>query len=89
MMRSVQHGEALTRHQLEAMAKGQSRANIDDMEFFETLAHNHCLVMPPWVYRVNGAGRLEEVTPVRYTDDYQLDKPSILLALMKRLPHSG
>lgn len=84
-MRNIQHGSALTRHQLEAMAKGRTDATIDDMEFFETLAHKHCLLMPPWIYRVNSTGQLEEVTPVRYTDDYQLDKPSILLALMNRL----
>ena len=43
-------------------------------------------VMPPWVYHIRSDGRLEKVTPVRYAEDYNLDKPSILLAVMEKLP---
>ena len=43
----------------------KATVSIDDMEFFETLASNHCLVMSPWVYHVDSGGALEKVTPVR------------------------
>lgn len=86
MMRNFQHANGLSKQDLRAIARGESHVSIDDMEFFETLASNHCLVMSPWVYHVDSGGALEKVTPVRYGMDYSLDKPSMLLALMERLP---
>lgn len=67
------------------MADGHGSSAIDDMEFLETLAQRRCMVMPPWVYHIRGDGRLEKLTPVRYRRDYNLDKPSILLAVMDKL----
>ena len=77
------HG--LGKSQLIAMATGQSPGAIDDMEFLETLAQRRCMVMPPWVFHIGARGKLEKLTPVRYTQDYNLDKPSILLAVMEKL----
>ena len=85
-MRTELDHPRLGRRDLEALAEGKSSGELDDMEFFETLAQKHCLVMPPWVYHVDPAGHLEQVTPVRYTADYHLDKPRMLLAVMDRLP---
>lgn len=85
-MRNVHHAHRLGKQDLLAMARGESDLAIDDMEFFETLARNHCTVMSPWVYHLDPDGHMEKVTPVRYTPEYSLDKPSMLLAVMERLP---
>lgn len=84
-MRAVHHPHGLGREELRAMAEGQTVASIDDMEFLETLAHRRCLVMPPWVYHIKTDGHLEKLTPVRYKQDYNLDKPSMLLDVMRKL----
>jgi hypothetical protein len=73
------------KNDLQAMAAGKQPSNIDDMEFLETLARKRCMVMPPWVYHIKEGGKLEKLTPVRYTEDYNLDKPSMLLAVMQKL----
>ena len=86
IMRNIHHPSALRKDDLVAISQGRNETTIDDMEFFETLAHSQCLVMPPWVYHVNKEGRLEKVTAVRYTPEYSLDKASILLAVMNKLP---
>jgi hypothetical protein len=75
----------LGRQELRAMAAAHE-SGIDDMEFLETLARRRCMVMPPWVYHIRDDGRLEKLTPVRYGEDYNLDKPAILLAVMDKLP---
>jgi hypothetical protein len=85
-MRTLQHPHGLGRRELQAMAEGQSAEPIDDMEFLETLAQRRCMVMPPWVYHVRDDGKLEKLTPVRYRQDYNLDKPVMLLAVMEKLP---
>ena len=84
-MRTVHHPHGLGKRQLRAMAESHDTA-IDDMEFLETLAHRRCMVMPPWVYHIRNDGKLEKLTPVRYDEEYNLDKPSILLAVMDKLP---
>ncbi|HEY4330447.1 MAG TPA: hypothetical protein VGN88_11980 [Phycisphaerae bacterium] len=72
------------KQELRAMAA--SHDSIDDMEFLETLAHRRCMLMPPWVYHIGMGGKLEKLTPVRYGEDYNLDKPAILLAVLDKLP---
>ena len=84
-MRTLHHPHGLGRQQLQAMAEAHE-TSIDDMEFLETLARRRCMVMPPWVYHIRQDGRLEKLTPVRYGEDYNLDKPAILLAVMDKLP---
>ena len=79
------HHSGLNKTALEQIAAGRAGQDIDDMEFFETLAHRRCLVMPPWIYHIEKDGHLKKVTAVRYTPNYQLDKASILLALMGKL----
>ena len=85
-MRTTIDHPRLSRQDLQALAEGKRPGEVDDMEFFETLAQKHCMVMPPWVYHVDTQGHLKQVTPVRYTTDYHLDKPRMLLAVMDRLP---
>jgi hypothetical protein len=85
-MRTAHHPHGLGKQELRAMAGGHGATAIDDLEFLETLARRRCLVMPPWVYHIREDGKLEKLTPVRYGEDYNLDKPSILLAVMDKLP---
>ncbi len=84
-MSAVHHPGGLNRTALQQIAAGKAARDIDDMEFFETLAHRRCLVMPPWIYHIEKDGHLKKVTPVQYTVDYRLDKASILLALIDKL----
>ncbi len=84
-MKTLHHSHAYGMDQLKAMATGAKPGSIDDMEFLETLAGRRCMVMPPWVYHIKTDGHLEKLTPVRYREDYDLDKPSILLAVMEKL----
>jgi hypothetical protein len=79
------HPPGFGKNELIAMASGKVPGAIDDMEFLETLARRRCMVMPPWVFHIGPHGKLEKLTPVRYTRDYNLDKPSILLAVMQKL----
>ena len=85
-MKTAHHSHGLGKQQLQAIAAGQESASIDDMEFLETLAQRRCMVMPPWVYHIGPGGRLSKLTPVKYRDDYNLDKAAILLAVMHKLP---
>ena len=87
-MRTIEHPHGLRREELQEMAARGRPGDIDDMEFLESLARQRCLVMPPWVYHIGEAGHLEKVTPVRYGPDYNLDKPTMLLAVMEKLPHT-
>jgi hypothetical protein len=84
-MRTVHHSHGFGKTELQAIAAGDQPASIDDMEFLETLAREKCMVMPPWVYHIRSDGRLEKLTPVRYGEDYNLDKASMLLAVMRKL----
>ncbi len=84
-MKTVHHPHGLGKEDLQAMASGGSSSAIDDMEFLETLAQKKCMLMPPWVYRIKKDGHLEKLTPVRYGQDYNLDKASMLLAVMRKL----
>ena len=84
-MRTAHHPHGLGKQELQEMAEGHDAAKIDDMEFLETLARKRCMVMPPWVYHIGPQGRLEKLTPVRYGRDYNLNKASILLAVMHKL----
>lgn len=84
-MRTVVNAHRLGKEELEQIAAGRRQSVIDDMEFLETLACKNCMVMPPWIYHVTREGTLEKLTPVRYAQDYSLDKASMLLAVMRRL----
>ena len=85
-MRTAHHAHGLGRQELRDMADKHDAASIDDMEFLETLARRRCMLMPPWIYHIRRDGKLEKLTPVRYGMDYNLDKPSILLDVMDKLP---
>jgi len=81
-MTAVQQSHGLGRRELRQMAEAHD--TLDDMEFLETLAQHRCMVMPPWVYHIRHDGKLEKLTPVRYDDHYNLDKPRILLDVMDK-----
>jgi hypothetical protein len=69
--------------ELKAMARGQMPDTITDMDFLETLASWHCLLVVPWVLRLAGNGRVEKVTRVIYTVDGELDKARILFEVAR------
>ena len=75
----------ISAHDLLAMADGMLEDTITDMDFLETLAGRHCVVVPPWVLRASPAGGLSKVTRLVYTTDGDLDKPRILLAVAREL----
>jgi len=85
-MRTAHHPHGLGRRELKDLADKHDAAGIDDMEFLETLARRRCMLMPPWIYHIRNDGKLQKLTPVRYGEDYNLDKPSILLDVMDKLP---
>ena len=75
----------LTAEDLMAMADGTLENTITDMDFLETLAQRHCLLVPPWVLQASPDGRLRKVTRLVYTVDGELDKPRILLGVARAL----
>jgi hypothetical protein len=75
----------LSADDLTAMADGTLENTITDMDFLETLASRHCLMVPPWVLQASPHGTLRKVTPLVYTVDGELDKPRILLNLAREL----
>jgi len=75
----------ISAHDLLAMADGTLEDTITDMDFLETLACRHCLLVPPWILYASPAGGLSKVTRLVYTIDGKLDKPRILLAVAREL----
>ena len=75
--------------ELKAMAAGTIADTITDMDFLETLAAQHCLIVPPWIIQTNADGRLTRLTRLVYTTDGELDKARVLLhvaRLLRRKP---
>jgi hypothetical protein len=75
----------LSAHDLMAMVNGSLENTVTDMDFLETLARRHCLLVPPWVLQASPDGRLRKVTRLVYTVDGELDKPRILLHVARAL----
>src|SRR5690348_7876585 len=71
--------------ELKAMADGSLADTITDMDFLETLAAQHCLVVPPWIMETRPDGSLSRLTRVVYTTDGELDKARMLLAVARQL----
>ncbi len=69
----------LSAQDLMAMVDGSLENTVTDMDFLETLARRHCLLVPPWVLQATPGGRLRKVTRLVYTVDGELDKPRVLL----------
>jgi hypothetical protein len=76
---------SLSLQDLMAMANGTLEHTVTDMDFLETLAARHCLLVPPWVLLASPAGHLRKVTRLIYTVDGELDKPRILLTVARKL----
>jgi hypothetical protein len=68
-----------------AMANGTLEDTLTDMDFLETLASRHCMLVPPWVLQALPSGGLRKVTRLVYTVDGDLDKPRILLGVARKL----
>jgi len=75
----------LSAQDLMAMVDGSLENTVTDMDFLETLASRHCLLVPPWVLQASPEGGLTKVTMLVYTVDGELDKPRILLQVARAL----
>ena len=71
--------------ELKAMADGTIADTITDMDFLETLARRHCLIISPWIMQTRSDGSLRRITRVIYTTDGELDKARMLLAVARQL----
>ena len=78
--------------ELKAMADGSIADTITDMDFLETLAAQHCLIVPPWIVKTGADGRVTRLTRLVYTTDGEMDKARVLLnvarQLRRRMPHN-
>ena len=71
--------------ELEAMASGLIEDTITDMDFLETLAAKHCLLVPPWIVHTSRDGTMVRLTRLVYTVDGELDKARLLLLVARQL----
>lgn len=77
----------LTLHELREIAAGRKHQHLNDMDFIESLGAQHCLLMAPFIYHMDAEGHMEQVTPIRYDDHYEIDKANTLLAVLNKLHH--
>jgi hypothetical protein len=70
---------------LKAMADGMIADTVTDMDFLETLAAQHCLLVPPWIMETRSDGSLNRLIRVVYTTDGELDKARMLLQVARQL----
>ena len=71
------------------MVQGNLENTITDLDFLETLAVQHCFMVPPWIMRATPSGELKKVARLVYTVDGQLDKPRLLVAVARQLGMAG
>jgi hypothetical protein len=72
-------------HDLTTMANGCIEDTINDFDFLQTLADQHCFMVPPWVLQASPGGSLRKVARLVYTVDGQLDKSRLLVSVARRL----
>ena len=70
---------------LTEMANGKLEDTLTDLDFFETLADQHCFVAAPWIMQASSGGDLRKVTRLTYTFDGQLDKSRLLVVVARQL----
>ena len=70
---------------LKEMANGNLEDTLTDLDFLETLADQHCFIVPPWILQSSPNGNLRKVTRLVYTVDGQLDKSRLLVAVARQL----
>jgi hypothetical protein len=71
--------------ELKAMADGVILDTVTDMDFLETLAAEHCLLVPPWVVQTAADGSIKRISRLVYTTDGELDKARVLLNVARQL----
>jgi hypothetical protein len=67
------------------MAKGHLLDTVTDYDFLETLADQHCFIVPPWIMQASPSGGLRKVTRLVYNVDGQLDRPRLLVSVARQL----
>ena len=75
----------LTLAELKAIATGWDQKVLSDLDFIQTLATHKCLLAPPYVVRLHGNGHAEAIVRLSYDRDLNLDKPRILLAVLRAI----
>jgi hypothetical protein len=68
---------------LQLMAKGCMHSTVNDLDFLETLSARRCIVVPPWVVRVQPSGGLARVTRLVYDADGNVNKVRVLLDMAR------
>lgn len=84
-MRFVTRLAELSLEDLKAVAAGQMEFAVSDMEFLETLGAHGCLVLAPWVVRLEGTGMISRVTPVLFDEEGNIDKIRVLIGVARAL----
>lgn len=75
----------LSLHDLTEMVGGNLQDTITDFDFLQTLADQHCFIVPPFIMQARPSGNLRTVTRLVYTTDGQLDKSRLLVAVAQQL----
>lgn len=73
----------LTLAELKAIAAGWDQKVLTDLDFLMTLATHKCVLLPYHVVRLNADGRAESIVCLSYDSNSNLDKPRILLAVLR------
>lgn len=84
-MRFVTLVNELTMKDLKAIAEGCLHKSVSDMDFLETMAAKRCFLLPPWVMRARPSGGLSRVCSLTYDVEGNLDKPRVLLQMVRAL----
>jgi hypothetical protein len=84
-MRFVTLVNELSMKDLRAIAEGLVQTTVSDMDFLETLAAEHCFLLPPWVMRANPSGGLTRVCQLSYDIEGNVDKPRVLLEFARAM----
>ena len=73
----------LTLAELKAIAAGWDQKVLTDMDFMLTLASHKCVLVPPYIVRLHAHGKAEPIVRLSYDSNLNLDKPRILLAVLR------
>lgn len=76
----------LSLRDLQTIAASSVEPPVTDLDFLETLAARRCILVPPWVLRLQPDGGMERVTAIAYDPDLNLDKRQILRSVLKQVP---
>ena len=74
---------------LQQVLAGHMRITLSDSDFLRALAAHRCILVPPFVVRTSALGTVDQLTPLVYDADGNLDKPRLLLNVARALGKSS